>query len=210
MKNETSVDLADMLCSLDACRSAVEWVEHRYDLTLSELWDECDRGDWMLWLAARVGVDRKLVVRTAADCVETALRYVPPGESRPRTTVETVRRWLRDEATNEEVRIASLAAADYAASATDDAYAASRASWATVSLAKTSIGLTNADVIDADNAYAADCVAIAIADVAYAEDAATDADDDARVESLARIADLVRARINVEMIVTSLANGDAH
>ena len=53
------------------------------------LWNACDRGDWLLWLAASAGVDRRLVVLAACDCARLALKHVPKGENRPRIAIET-------------------------------------------------------------------------------------------------------------------------
>lgn len=121
--------LQDTLRRLDACQEARVWVGDR---DLATAWRECARGDWMLWLAARAGVDRRLVVEAACDCAEAALVHVPAGENRPRVAIETARRWSRGEATVEEVRRAAADAADaYAASyAAADADAGRRASLA--------------------------------------------------------------------------------
>ena len=45
----------DRLKAMAACYAATEWVGRR---SLARAWAECPRGDWMLWLAARVGVER--------------------------------------------------------------------------------------------------------------------------------------------------------
>ena len=130
----------EILRQHNACAAAVKWIGKRQP---ARAWAQCPRGDWMLWIAARVGVDRKLVVRATCDCVRTALKFVPKGEKRPLVAIQTAERWCRGEATIEEVRraayaayaayaasaaAASAAAAAYAASAAYAAYAASAAS----------------------------------------------------------------------------------
>ena len=108
---------------LGACASAREWAEGK---TASDIWSTCKRGDWLLWWAGRLserGTDeRKLVVVSACDCAELELslfeaRY--QGDRRPRTAIETARRWARGAATIEDVRSAAYAAHVAAA----DAYA---------------------------------------------------------------------------------------
>ena len=111
--------LRDRLVKMGACAEAVEWVGGR---NITAAWAECERADWMLWLAGRV-VAREPVVLAACACARTALRYVLAGEDRPRVAIEMAERWARGEATIAEVR--SAAAAAYAADAAD-AYAASR------------------------------------------------------------------------------------
>ena len=108
---------------LGACTEAVGWVRGSV-MTPAALWRSCKRGDWMLWLAAKAGVDRRLVVLVACDRAEPALRYVPAGEDRPRKAIETARAWARREATIEEVRAACASASAYAcASACASVYA---------------------------------------------------------------------------------------
>ncbi len=103
---------ADKLQQIDACDEAIEWVGSR---SAAEAWRDCPRGDWMLWLLARVGADRRRIVLAACECARTALPYVPEGEDRPRIAIETAEAWARGEATTEQVRAADAAAAAAAA-----------------------------------------------------------------------------------------------
>ena len=120
MKNLNAEDLQCLLALYD-CGQAREWAEGK---SLDEAWKTCHRGDWMLWLAARYGdVPLKTIVAIACDAVEPALAFTT--DPRPTQTIAVVRRWLKDEATIEEVRAAAYAAA-YAADAA--AYAARAAS----------------------------------------------------------------------------------
>ena len=108
------------LKSLGACAEAVEWSK---DKSLAEAWSSCERADWMLWLLGkRIGEkgwpDRKQIVLLACLCAETALKFVPAGEDRPRKAIETARAWCEGKATLAEVRsAAAYAAADAAADA---------------------------------------------------------------------------------------------
>jgi hypothetical protein len=181
-----SVGVLEILRELDACDSALAWVAARPSATAEALWAECPRGDWMLWLVARAGVDRRLVVLAACDCAEPALEYVPDGEDRPRQAIEVTRAWCRGEAELEDVRAAALAAyAAYAARAAD-AYAALAAD-------------AYAYAARAADAYAAADCAAAYAAAADAADAAT-----ARTTSLAHSADIVRARIPWPTVAAAL------
>ncbi len=108
-----------------ACRPALEWLQAR---TLAEAWEQSERGDWLLWLAAKAGVDRRRLVMAACACARLALVHVPPGEERPRVAIETAEAWCRGEATIEQVRKASRNVdAAYAAAAAADADAADAA-----------------------------------------------------------------------------------
>jgi hypothetical protein len=121
----------DKLVEMDACEEAVWWA--RGYASPQAAWAACERGDWMLWLAGRLAGEphsaaRKRLVLAACACVRLALEYVPRGEARPRTAVETAERWARDEGgvTLQDVR-AAAAAAYAAAAAAAAAYASASA-----------------------------------------------------------------------------------
>ncbi len=151
-----------------ACRPALEWLQAR---TLAEAWEQSERGDWLLWLAAKSGVDRRRLVMAACACARLALVHVPPGEERPRVAIETAEAWCRGEATIEQVRKASRNV--------DAAYAAAAAA------ATAAYAAYAADAADAA-AYAAYAAAAAAAYAAYA----------ARASALKKAADLVRGLIS--------------
>ena len=127
-----------LLTKLKACKPALDWVG---DKTIEQAWNECQRGDWLLWLAAKLDIDRKILVYAASQCARTSLQYVPIDEKRPLIAIETAERWTRGEATLEEVKIAArdnravdavnavyaVYAAYYAAAAAYDAASASGA-----------------------------------------------------------------------------------
>jgi hypothetical protein len=177
-----TVEMPTLLSLLEkhgACRDARTWATGR---TVSEdSWFACDRGDWLIWIAARLGVDRRLVVLAACDCARLALPRIPDGEHRPRLAIEAAERWARGEATIEEVRAAASAADAYATYATYAACAAYAASAASA-------------VASAASASAASAVASAATAASYAAYAAYAADD-AYAAVPRTCADLVRARI---------------
>jgi len=47
------------LARMRACREARQWAAHR---DAYEMWDECENGAWMLWLASELGVGRDGVI----------------------------------------------------------------------------------------------------------------------------------------------------
>jgi hypothetical protein len=65
-------------------------------------WNECPRGDWLLAIAARAGVDRKKLVLAAAASARTALDSLPPGENRPLSAIEAAERWASGSGSEEE------------------------------------------------------------------------------------------------------------
>jgi len=161
-----------------ACREAIEWVGDR---SLERAWTECERADWMLWAAIKVGIDRKVLVLAACDCAETALKHVPKGEDRPERAIATARAWARGKASMGDVCAAADDAA-YAYAYASAAYAASAAA--------------AADAAADDAAYAAAHAAHQAALAAY-----DTADADAAAHAAhRRMATLVRRRITVPML----------
>jgi len=183
-------DFAAALRRLGACGEARVWASGR---TLQQAWAECPRGDWLLWLAGRAGVERKVVVLAACACARLALKHVRPGEERPLRAVETAEAWARGDASVslEDVRKAARAA-DAAAAYAFAAFAAAYAAYAAFAAADAAYAAADAAYAAADAAYAAD-----------AADAAADAADAART-TLAECADIVRAHIPVALVADAL------
>jgi hypothetical protein len=95
--------LINWLLRHDACGPSLTWLAGR---DLATAWAECGRGDWMLWLAARAGVNRRMVVAACCACARTLLPRIPADEALPLAAIETVERWCRGEASIDEVRAA--------------------------------------------------------------------------------------------------------
>src|SRR5690606_11921406 len=97
--------------------------------TFKEAWAECPRGDWMLWIAQRVGVDLRTITRAKALCALT-VRHLMKDE-RSIKACEVALKFADGEATREELDAAyAYAAAAYAA-----AYAAAAAAYAAAAAA---------------------------------------------------------------------------
>jgi len=119
------VNHVDVLVKLNACGDAIGYARSKPDA--ESAWRDCERGDWLLWIAASLGVDRNAVVLAVCDCVEMASFPWPEGDDRPRRAIETARAWIRGEASIDEVRAAANAANAANAAANAAAYAAGRA-----------------------------------------------------------------------------------
>jgi len=81
------------LVSIGAHTEAIEWAGNRR--TLKQVWADCPRADWLIWVALKAGVARRIAVRAACDCVRTTLCYVPKGEDRPRLAIEAAEAWCQ-------------------------------------------------------------------------------------------------------------------
>ena len=171
-----ATEIKQKLIDLDACREAREWADRK---TLSEIWEQCPRGDWMLWLARRAGVDKRTMTAAKADCAATIKHLMK--DPRSIKALETAQAYGRGEATDDELAAAADAADAAAAASADAAYAAAEAAAAATD--------------DAAAASAASAAAYA------AYDAAADADAyAARKQSQIRTAEIVRSIITIEML----------
>ncbi len=198
----TNRKLHALLRSLHACDGA--WKSVPKGATGREAWNACVNGSHLLWLAERVGVDQRLLVRAAAACAETALQYLPDGEARPRLALEAARRWADDptHANLERVRQARDAATAATRAYADAAYTAAYAA-ASAYAAYTAAYAADSAAASADSAAAS---AHAYADAAYtaAYAAAASAGRHARADALKRCADLVRLHISADVVIAAV------
>ena len=211
----------DRIAALGACSDAVEWLRTAAHPDLASAWAACQRGDWLLWLAARLSGPpwsdaRRPLVLAACACAREALPAFEarfPKDSRPRHALDTAEAWCRGDATQDEVLAAQRAAAAASAYAADaaaafaaDAADAAAAAYATAYAAAAfaadaaAFAAASAAFAAASAAYAAAYAAAAAFAADAAASAAASAADasaaaDARSVSLARSADVVRQHL---------------
>lgn len=178
-----------LLADMNACTEAIEWVGDR---DLQKAWEECERGDWMLWLAGRSGINLRTLTLVKARCAKLVIHLME--DERSRKAVEVAEKFGLGQATREELDEARVNAADAAV----DADAA---------VAYTADTAYAADIADAaDAAYAvaaavdADVVAYAVA--VTTADAYTDAA--AKRKVLKQCAEICREVIPFEMIESAV------
>jgi len=183
--NNTPISLLD---DLNACSQSKDWVKAQNMASLEDAWLKCERADWLLWFAAKRGLDRKKLVFIACQCARTALKYTK--DERVLKCIETAEAWTGDEVSIEELKKArdsAYAAYSAAADASDAAYAAySAAAAADASDAAYAAYAASAAYAAA---YAADAYAAADAADAYA---AADAAYATRIKAQKECADIVR------------------
>jgi hypothetical protein len=190
-----NIDLDALFTRLDACREAREWAAGK---TLEQAWAECPRGDWMLWLAGMLGIDRKVLVRATCACARLALPHVPAGERRPLKSIKAAEAWTRGKATIEDVRAAAEAALEAAWTAWEavdvEAWTAAAAAWASAAAAWASAWTAACASAEA-SAWTAACAS------AEAKAAAETAAWGAKLEpKRAKCADIVREHVSYELI----------
>ena len=90
--------LSRLLRRYGACIEALQWAKGQP--VSAATWRACKRGDWMLWIADRLGVGRKLTVPAACAFVSTALHR---REKRLLKAVKTAAAYAHGEATDAEM-----------------------------------------------------------------------------------------------------------
>lgn len=175
---------SDLLIKVGACKGAKKWASGK---NIESVISECHRGDWMLWLAKNVGVDKHKFTLAKALCAKTVLHLMK--DERSKKAVEVAENYGNGLATDEELSAAAAAAAAYAAYADDDyaAYASDDDAYAADDAAYAAYAAAAADAAAA--AYAADAYAYAASNAA-----------DAREKNRKQTADICREIIGQEII----------
>ena len=168
--------------SLCACEDAIEWAG---DKTIEQVVADCHRGDWLLWLAKRCGVELQPFTLAKAHCANT-VRHLMTDE-RSMNAVDVAIAFGEGRATRDELDVAYAAADAASASAAADAASAAAA---------------------ADAAAAAHAAAYSAAYAARAADAAADADAVVNQQQTADICrkyigDLIIQKVNQQLNPTN-------
>lgn len=174
-----------LLTDMNACTEAVEWVGDR---DLQKAWKECERGDWMLWFAGRLGINLRTLTLAKARCAKLVIHLME--DERSRKAVEVAEKFGLGQATCEELDEARDNAAAAYVDATDTA---------TYVYADTATAVY-ADVTDAVALSAAYAVADATADAV----AASAAYAYAKRKVLKQCAEICREVIPFEMIESAV------
>jgi len=153
----------DLLIELNACEDAVRWAG---DMTIEEVVKTCHRGDWMLWLAARIQIDHRKLTLAKAYCVNT-VRHMMKDE-RSIKAVDTAIAYGEGEETEQDLKqVADAANAAYAYAAYAYADSADAAAYYAAAAAYAAYAAADA-AADAAAYYAAAAAYYAAAAAAYA------------------------------------------
>jgi hypothetical protein len=129
----------ELLIAMNACYESIEWVGDR---TIQEAWQECERGDWMLWFYAKQHPEKIRELTLAKGHCANTVRHLMK-DKRSINAVDAAIKYGNGLINDDELKIAASAAssatsatyaayaAAYAASATSAAYAAAYAASAT-------------------------------------------------------------------------------
>ena len=186
----TNTKLRARLTKINACSDALRWLGDR---DAKAMYNDCKRGDWLIWLAIRLpNIDENKLHLLACDIARTVLPIYEnqyPNDDRPRKAIEAKEAWVRGEINDEQLSAARDAAkaAAYAMTARAAEWAARAAEWAA--------GYAAGYVAES----AADAAGYAAGYVAAADRAAADV-----AKAHKQHANLFRARISYEEIEKGL------
>jgi hypothetical protein len=174
----------------DACKDGANYFNSFS--SPQEFYQNCNRGDWLLWLFARTNPNSlKELTLAKAHCANTVRHLMK--EERSIAAVDTAIRFGEGKASKEELDAADDAAEDAAYAAYAAAYAADAAAADAAYAAYAAAYAADAADAAAEAAAAADA-----AEAAAAADAA-DAADAARTQNRQLTADIVRKYLPLEI-----------
>jgi hypothetical protein len=133
--------LKQLLQEGEACEPSIEWVG---DKTIEQALQTSTRGDWVLWLAAKLQLPLKEITLAKARCAKTVIHLMK--DQRSIDAVNVAERFGLGLATLEELNTAAdtaAYAADAAAYAADTAAYAADTAAAAYAARKTSLQLTS-------------------------------------------------------------------
>ena len=99
-----SRSLTSQLVAIGACREALRWVNNRGITTLQEAWEQCQRADWLVWLAARVGVPETTLVLLLTLLARPVVPQILPGHKRLLECLALAEAWARGEVPSDKLR----------------------------------------------------------------------------------------------------------
>jgi hypothetical protein len=165
------------LKSLNACEEAIEFAKTKS--SWQEVYSECDRGDWLLWLFAKTNPDDvRLLILAKGKCAETVKHLMK--DERSTAAVEAAISYGEGKISKKELKEFATAAHDAHDARAAIAFAAA----------------AHADTAAAYAAFAAFAAADADADAYTVAEAAAYAST--RKEKLKQAADIVRNVIKIE------------
>ena len=150
----------EVIKKYDPCQGVINWLGDR---TIEEMVNECERGDWLLWLAKHAGVDLKKITLAKGLCAKQVKHLMT--DQRSRDAVDAAISFGKEELSREELD----AAANAAEAACSDTYSAVHSSPHVPSGAFSRIAAANAaaEAVYLSDSYSAGVTATSVADAVY-------------------------------------------
>lgn len=159
------------ISKLNPCSDGAKYYESQPDFKTA--WENCQRGDWMLWLASKIEVDRRTITLAKGLCAKTVLHLMK--DERSIKAVEVAIEYGKGTVTDDALRRSYTNASCAADAAAVTVYAASGSVYAAYAASAAAFGADSGADSNADS-NAASSAAFAAAKPA-ASDVAYDASD---------------------------------
>ena len=109
----------ELLIELKACDEAIKWAGNK---SWPEVYDQCKRGDWLLWLFKKTNqCDLRLLTLAKGKCAETIIHLMQ--DQRSKVAVKAAIDFGNGVINEDELTYASVYASAYATYAAASAYA---------------------------------------------------------------------------------------
>ena len=188
--------MKEKLEKLGACTEGIQWAFTQSDYKTA--WQNCERGDWMLWLAKALNVDDRKLALARYYCANQVRHLMK--DQRSLDAMDAALKYANGEISRDELNTAATyAAATYAAAAYNAAAAADDDAAAVAEAAAYAVAAA-ADAEAVAEAVAAAADAAVAEAVAAAADAAAAAYRDAISKSLKRSADICREILTEDVL----------
>ena len=181
-----NIEFIAKLEKLDACDDSIEWLSTQD--SIKSAWEDCERGDWLLWLVARLNINERKLFLAKGLVVEQVLHLM--NDERSIEAVEAAINYGNGKISKDELEI-FIADAYTAAYATADADADTYTATTSAAFAAASAAFAAA--------FADAAASAAFAAANYAADAS-----DAEQLSFKKSADIVRKIFSFEEIIEAL------
>lgn len=147
------------------CKESIEFRKQFPDF--KSAWNNCPRGDWMLWIAKKLDVDLLKLTTAKALCANTVRHLME--DDRSTKAIDVALMFGQGKATIEELEIAAddAAAADDATYAADAAYAAADTAYAANAAAAAAYANDNANAKTQNQLQTADICRQVLTDVVF-------------------------------------------
>ena len=89
----------------EACKESIKWIKQNNIQSLENAWYTCERGNWLLWMAEKLKVDKRKLVLCAALYAHTVMQYMEDARSRDAVRIAFL--WGRRKTTDIELEKAS-------------------------------------------------------------------------------------------------------
>jgi hypothetical protein len=96
--NSTIYSSLSFLRKIHACEEAIAYASGQSDF--QSIWDNCPRGDWLIWLASLLRAPQYLVVRVSIECARPVLKLIQGNEY----VIIRCNKWVNGEESIENIK----------------------------------------------------------------------------------------------------------